>query len=94
MLAAIPITRLMRFLFVRSRVCLQLPSDSPSPGTPLLFGYALPTTGCDWDFHPFDFTYAGRTHKKIAGTSVPAIFLPLQPMALWLFILGILQFSL
>ena len=64
MLAAIPITRLMRFLFVRSRVCLQLPSDSPSPGTPLLFGYALPTTGRARDFHPLDFAHAGRTNKK------------------------------
>ena len=61
MLAAIPITRLMRFLFVRPRVCLQLPSDSPSPGTPLLFGYALPTTGRARDFHPLDFAHAGRT---------------------------------
>ncbi|MCI6567775.1 MAG: hypothetical protein MSF32_02585, partial [Dysosmobacter sp.] len=41
------------------------------------------------------FLQAGFFDKlKIAGTSVPAIFLPLQPMALWLFILGILQFSL
>ena len=31
----------MRFLSVRSEVCLQLPSDSTSRWTPLLFGYAL-----------------------------------------------------
>ena len=56
-------SRLMRFLFVRPRVCLQLPSDSPSPGTPLLFGYALPTTGRARDFHPLDFAHAGRTEQ-------------------------------
>ena len=33
----------MRFLFVRPEVCLQLPSDSASRRTPLLFGYTLPT---------------------------------------------------
>ena len=64
MLAAIPITRLMRFLFVRSRVCLQLPSDSPSPGTPLLFGYALPTTGRVWNLHLLNIAHAGRTQIK------------------------------
>ena len=31
----------MRFLFVRSEVCLQLLSDSVSRRTPLLFGYVL-----------------------------------------------------
>ena len=53
----------MRFLFVRPRVCLQLPSDSTSQWTPLLFSYALPTTGCARDFHPLDFAHAGRTTK-------------------------------
>lgn len=53
----------MRFLFVRPRFCLQLPSDSTSQWTPLLFGYALPTTGCARDFHPLDFAHAGRTAK-------------------------------
>jgi len=28
----------MRFLFVGPELCLQLPSDSGSPRTPLLFG--------------------------------------------------------
>ena len=64
MLAAIPITSLMRFLFVRSRVCLQLPSDSPSPGTPLLFGYALPTTGRVRNLHLLNIAHAGRTPIK------------------------------
>ena len=56
----------MRFLFVRPRVCLQLPSDSTSQWTPLLFSYALPTTGCARDFHPLDFAHAGRTtqHRR------------------------------
>ncbi len=34
---------LMRFLLVRPEVCLQLPSDSASQRTPLLFGYTLST---------------------------------------------------
>ena len=34
----------MWFLFVRPRVCLQLPSDSTSRWTPLLFSYTFPTT--------------------------------------------------
>ena len=34
----------MRFLSVRPEICLQLPSDSTSRWTPLLFSYTLPTT--------------------------------------------------
>ena len=34
----------MRFLSVGPEVCLQLPSDSSSRKTPLLFSYTLPTT--------------------------------------------------
>ena len=34
----------MRFLFVGPEVCLQLPSDSTSRWTPLLFSYTFPTT--------------------------------------------------
>ena len=56
--------RLMRFLFVRLRVCLQLPSDPTSRWTPLLFSYALPTTGRARDFHPLDFAHTGRTTKR------------------------------
>ena len=33
----------MRFLSVGPEICLQLPSDSTSRWTPLLFGYTLPT---------------------------------------------------
>ena len=54
----------MRFLFVRPRVCLQLPSDSASRQTPLLFSYALPTTGRARDLHPLDFAHAGRTKSN------------------------------
>ena len=34
----------MRFLSVGPEICLQLPSDSTSRWTPLLFGYTFPTT--------------------------------------------------
>ena len=34
----------MRFLSVGPRICLQLPSDSTSRWTPLLFSYTFPTT--------------------------------------------------
>ena len=34
----------MRFLSVGPEICLQLPSDSTSQWTPLLFGYTFPTT--------------------------------------------------
>ena len=68
----------MRFLFVRPRVCLQLPSDSTSQWTPLLFSYALPTTGCARDFHPLDFAHAGRT-SKTGRLSLPVrLFIPSQ----------------
>ena len=66
---------LMGFLFVRPVVCLQLPSDSTSRWTPLLFSYPLPTAGQGRDFHPIERAPAGRTIKK-AGTptKVPAFF--------------------
>ena len=53
----------MRFLFVRPEVCLHLPSDSSSRWTPLVFSYALPSTGRAPDFHPLDFAHAGRTMR-------------------------------
>lgn len=64
MLASIPSTRLMRFLFVKPRVCLQLPSDSPSPGTPLLLGCALPTTVRARNLHLLNFAHAGHTKRR------------------------------
>ena len=41
----------MRFLFVGPGLCLQLPSDSGSPRTPLLFGYRFPPSGSEEDLH-------------------------------------------
>ena len=66
----IPSIRMMRFLFVRPRICLQLPSDSPSPETPLLFGYVLPTTGRARVFHPLDCAHAGRTKRARCRTYI------------------------
>ena len=54
---------LMGFLFVSPVVCLQLPSDSISRWTPLLFGYPLPTAGRGRDFHPLERAPAGRTNE-------------------------------
>ena len=46
------LTPLIRFLFVRPVLCLQLPSDSASRQTPLLFGYSFSSTsGCDYLNH-------------------------------------------
>jgi hypothetical protein len=42
----------MRFLFVGPGVYLQLPSDSASRRTPLLFGWRFPSPGSAGDFHP------------------------------------------
>ena len=52
---------LMGFLFVSPVVCLQLPSDSTSRWTPLLFSYPFPTAGQGRDFHPIERAPAGRT---------------------------------
>ena len=64
----------------KPRVCVQLPSDSPSPRTPLLFGYALPTTGRARDFHPLDSAHAGRTKSNTPGQQPicchPGVFFP------------------
>ena len=54
---------LMGFLFVSPVVCLQLPSDSISRWTPLLFGYPLPTAGRGRAFHPLERAPAGRTNE-------------------------------
>ena len=54
---------LMGFLFVSPVVCLQLPSNSISRWTPLLFGYPLPTAGRGRDFHPLERAPAGRTNE-------------------------------
>ena len=51
----------MQFLYVRSVVCLQLPSDPASRRTPLLFRYVLGATPCTRDFHPLERAHAERT---------------------------------
>ena len=55
---------LMRFLFVRPEVCLQLPSDSSSPRTPLLLAMCLALLTRTQDFHLLDCAHAGRTTKN------------------------------
>ena len=55
---------LMWFLFVRPEVCLQLPSDSSSPRTPLLLAMCLALLTRTRDFHPLDCAHAGRTRKR------------------------------
>ena len=44
------------------RLALQ-PYPSSSRWTPLVFSYALPSTGRAPDFHPLDFAHAGRTMR-------------------------------
>ena len=51
----------MKFLFVRSDVCRQLPSDSTSRWTPLLLAMQFPLLGFARDFHPLDNAHAERT---------------------------------
>ena len=55
----------MKFLFVRSDVCLGLPSDSTSRWTPLPLTMQFPLLGLARDFHPLDNAHAERT-KKVA----------------------------
>ena len=54
----------MKFLFVRSDVCRQLPSDSTSRWTPLLLAIQFPLLGLARDFHPLDNAHAERTNNK------------------------------
>ena len=54
----------MKFLFVRSDVCRQLPSDSTSRWTPLLLAMQFPLLGLARDFHPLDNAHAERTKKR------------------------------
>ena len=53
----------MQFLYVRSVVCLQLPSDPASRRTTLALGYVLGATPCTRDFHPLERAHAERTNK-------------------------------
>ena len=54
---------LMRFVFLRPRFCLRLPSDSASPRTPLSLAVAFPLSGRFGDLHPLEYAHAGRTRK-------------------------------
>ena len=50
---------------------VQLPSDSTSRWTPLLFSYILPTVGRIRDFHPLETCAARRTLKKKTVDVIP-----------------------
>ena len=54
----------MKFLFVRSDVCLGLPSDSTSRWTPLPLTMQFPLLGLARDFHPLDNAHAERTNTR------------------------------
>ena len=59
----------MKFLFVRSDVCRQLPSDFTLRWTPLLLAIQFPLLGLARDYHPLDNAHAERTKKNSAGFS-------------------------
>ena len=56
----------MKFLFVRSDVCRQLPSDFTLRWTPLLLAIQFPLLGLARDFHPLDNAHAERTENTIS----------------------------
>ena len=56
----------MKFLFVRSDICRQLPSDSTSRWTPLPLTMQFPLLGLARDFHPLDNAHAERTNTRQA----------------------------
>ena len=58
----------MKFLYVRSDVCRQLPSDSTSRWTPLFLAMQFPLLGLARDFHPLDNAHAERTKKEVNPT--------------------------
>ena len=51
----------IKFLFVKSVICLRLPSDSASLRTPLPLAVRLPLLSCVRDLHPLDYAHVGRT---------------------------------
>ena len=53
----------MKFLFVRSDICRQLPSDSTSRRTPLPLTMQFPLLGLARDFHPLDNAHAEASKK-------------------------------
>jgi len=52
---------IIRFLFVRSRLCTTLPSDHPSRDAPLRVASTSPPSGCAGDFHPLVIERARHT---------------------------------
>jgi hypothetical protein len=82
----------MRFLFVGPGFCLQLPSDSASRRTPLLFSYRFPPSGSEEDLnlqvtnqapHPIGWRlratrHAWRTNKKPAPFEAGYLFISIQ----------------
>ncbi len=54
----------IKFLYVRSDVCLRLPSDSTSRWIPLLSAVAFPLLGRLGDLHPLEYVRAGRTKRN------------------------------
>ena len=57
----------MKFLFVRSDICRQLPSDFTSRWTPLPLTMQFPLLGLARDFHPLDNAHAEASKKKTDG---------------------------
>ena len=72
----------MRFLSVGPRICLQLPSDSTSRWTPLLFSYTFPTTWACSGLSPArarpwranETCVARRTSTKKSSDITPRLF--------------------
>ena len=62
----------MKFLFVRSDICRQLPSDSTSRWTPLPLTMQFPLLGIARDFHPLDNAHA-EANKKRPMVGIPTI---------------------
>src|SRR5574344_2821543 len=55
----------MRLLSVGPEICRQLPSDSTSRWTPLLFSYTFPTTWACWGLAPLRARPWRANQKKI-----------------------------
>ena len=73
----------MRFVYLSSVLCLQLPSDSPSRRTPLLLANG-------WHYQPPYRTFTderapmpGALEKKATGASAPIAFHTFSPILLF-----------
>ena len=64
----------MRFLSVEPEICLQLPSDSTSRWTPLLFSYTFPTTWACSGLSPVRTRPWRANPKKDRYFFVPVLF--------------------